>query len=79
MLDKLIVIFGLLWLALIITQTFINEYYLFTFAQLSFCAMLIVMGISAYKKDPDAFLPYWYFIFSGITLAIAFLTFFMVL
>lgn len=79
MLEKLKIIFGFIWLLLLITQTFFVNRSLQFFILLSFCAMLFVMGLSEYKKDPDAFLPFWYFIFSSITLLIATLTLFNII
>ncbi|WP_369384761.1 DUF3953 domain-containing protein [Halalkalibacter akibai] len=55
-----------------VTANFSLQFYVL----LSFGAMLLVIGISEFRKDRDSFLPYWFFICSGITLLIAILVYF---
>lgn len=76
MLEKLKILFGLIWLALLIVQSFLANLYLQSLIPLSFCVLLFVMGIFEYKKEQDEFLAYWYFISAGVSLLVALLIYF---
>lgn len=79
MLEKLKVILSLIWLILIMIQTFLGNLSLHIYIGLSSCLMLFVMGLSEYKRDPDAFFPYFYFIFSCFAFLVTIFIFFRII
>ncbi|MBP3950247.1 hypothetical protein [Bacillus suaedae] len=76
MLERFQFSFGVIWVISLTILLITDSNFFQMYILLSLFLWLLVKGSSEYKKDSEAFLPYWYFIMSGITLLIAILLFF---